>query len=143
MKTCFIQEESLKFSRAIAGILTLIAFFIHNYWLILIASILVGVRVFSTRLDFLYQLYSFFAEKIFKKKIPSVEKEMAEIKFVSGMMALFLFIDFLLLYFDKFPKFAWIFALIMSFLIFLACFVGFCIATLIYAFFKKFLNKLK
>jgi len=137
MQQCLIYDNSLKFSRAIAGILTLIAFVIHNHWLVLAASILVGLRIFSVKVDILYQFHALVLRKVLKEKSGPIKKESGELNFVSGMTATLLFIGFLFLYFGKFVDFAWIFILIMALLIFLACFVGFCLATLMYIFFKK------
>ena len=137
MQQCLIYDNSLKFSRAIAGILTLIAFLIHNHWLVLIAGILVGLRIFSVKVDILYQFHALVLRKVLKEKSGPIKKESGELNFVSGMTATLLFIGFLFLYFGKFVDFAWIFILIMALLIFLACFVGFCVSTLMYIFFKK------
>lgn len=137
MKQCLIYDDSLKFSRSIAGILALIAVLIHNHWLVLVASILVGVRIFSLKFDLPYQFHYLLLRKLLKKKTEPIEKEFGELNFVSGMMAVFLFIGFLFLHFKKFVDFAWIFVLIVALLIFVACFVGFCIATLMYTFLKK------
>ena len=137
MQQCLIYDNSLRFSRAIAGILTLIAFVIHNHWLVLAASILVGLRIFSVKVDILYQFHALVLRKVLKEKSGPIKKESGELNFVSGMTATLLFIGFLFLYFGKFVDFAWIFILIMALLIFLACFVGFCLATLMYIFFKK------
>ena len=141
MQQCLIYDNSLKFSRAIAGILTLIAFLIHNHWLVLVAGILVGLRIFSVKVDILYQFHALVLRKVLKEKSGPIEKESGELNFVSGMTAALLFISFLFLYFGKFVDFAWIFILIMALLIFLACFVGFCVATLMYVFLKKIFKK--
>ena len=137
MKQCLIYDNSLRFSRATYGILTLVAFLIHNHWLVLAASILVGLRIFSVKVDILYQFHALVLRKLPKEKSEPIQKESGELNFVSGMTAGLLFIGFLFLYFGKFVDFAWIFILIMALLIFLACFVGFCVATLMYVFFKK------
>ncbi len=101
MKKCFIYDSSLKFTRAVAGALVLIAFFLKNYWLILIASILVGLRVFSVKIDILYQLHAFIAKKLFKKNLQTHQKETAELNFVSGMMAGLLFFGLFIPLFRK------------------------------------------
>ena len=137
MQQCLIYDNSLKFSRAIAGILTLIAFLIHNHWLVLVAGILVGLRIFSVKVDILYQFHALVLRRLLKETAEPIQKESGELNFVSGMTAALLFIGFLFLHFGKFVDFAWIFILIMALLIFLACFVGFCLATLMYIFFKK------
>lgn len=141
MQKCLIYDNSLRFSRAIAGILTLIAFLIHNHWLVLVASILVGLRIFSVKIDILYQFHALVLRKLLKERAEPIQKESGELNFVAGITAVLLFIGFLFLYFGKFVDFTWIFILIMAFLIFLACFVGFCVATLMYVFFKKIFKK--
>ena len=141
MQSCLIYNSSLRFSRAIAGILTLIAFLIHNYWFVLAASILVGLRIFSVKIDILYQFHALVLRRLLKEKSEPIQKESGELNFVSGMTGILLFISFLFLYFGKFVDFVWIFILLMAFLIFLACFVGFCVATLMYIFFKKIFKK--
>jgi len=137
MRQCSIYDNSLKFSRAVAGILTLIAFLLHNYWLVLVASILIGLRIFSVKIDFVYQFHARVLKKLLKDKSEPIQKESGELNFVSAMTAILLLIGFLLLYSGKFVDFAWIYVLIIDLLIFLACFVGFCVATLMYVFFKK------
>ena len=141
MKQCLIYNDSLRFSRAVYGTLVLLAFFIQNQWLVLAVSILLGLTIFSMKLNFLYQLHILISEKILKRKVKSIQKDSGEINFVSGITALLLFIGFLLLYLGKSPDLVWIYILIVAFLIFLACFVGFCIATLMYIFFKKIFRK--
>jgi len=143
MQQCLIYDNSLKFSRAIAGILTLIAFLIHNHWLVLVAGILVGLRIFSVKVDILYQFHALVLRRLLKETAEPIQKESGELNFVSGMTAALLFIGFLFLHFGKFVDFAWIFILIMALLISLACFVGFCLATMIYIFLKKLRDKKK
>ena len=141
MKQCLIYDKSLRFSRAIYGILTLIAFIIHNHWLVLATSLLLAFGAFSIKFNILYQLHALVLRKLLKRRLEPIQKELGELNFVSGMTAALLFIGFLFLYFGKFVDFAWIFILVMSLLIFLACFVGFCVATLTYVFFKKIFKK--
>ncbi len=141
MKQCLIYDKSLSFSRAIYGILTLIAFIIHNHWLVLATSILLAFGAFSIKFNIFYQLHALVLRKLLKKRLEPTQKESGELNFVSGMTGALLFIGFLFLYFGKFVDFAWIFILVMSLLIFLACFVGFCVATLTYVFFKKIFKK--
>ncbi|MFH1392713.1 MAG: DUF4395 family protein [bacterium] len=141
MKQCSIYNNSLKFSRAIYGVLVLIAFFIHNQWLILATSILMAFGIFSIKLNIPYQFHALVFKRLLKDKSQLIQKESEELNFVAGMTAVLLFIGFLFIYFGKFVNFAWIFILIMAFLIFLACFVGFCVATLMYVFFKRIFKK--
>ncbi|MFA5022344.1 MAG: DUF4395 family protein [Patescibacteria group bacterium] len=137
MQQCQIHDDSLKFSRAVYGILVLIAVLTRNQWLVLITSLLMTLGIFSLKLNIPYQFHALVVKK-FKKENPlPIQKESAELNFVSGMTAALLLIGFLFLYFNKFVNFAWIYILVVDLLIFLACFVGFCVATLMYVFFKK------
>lgn len=132
MQQCLIYDKSLRFSRAIYGLLTLLAFFIHSYWLIFAVCVLLVLGAFSIKLNIPYQFHMLVLRKSLKRQAP-IQKEVAELNFVSGMTASFLFIAFLLLYFDKLVNLAWVLVLVTSLLIFLACFAGFCVASLTYA----------
>lgn len=139
MKQCLIYNNSLRFSRATYGILLLIAFFIHSQWLVLAVSLLTILGAFSLKLNIPYQVHTL----IFKKKFELIPKESGELNFVAGATGALLFIGFLFLYFGKFVNFAWIYILVVTMMIFLACFVGFCVATLMYVFLKRLFNKTK
>ena len=141
MQQCLIYDNSLRFSRVTYGILTLIAFFTHNHWLVLTTGLLMAFGAFSVKLNIPYQFHALVLRKLLKEKSQPIQKESGELSFVSGMTAGLLFIGFLFLYFEKFVNFAWIFILIIALLIFLACFVGLCVATLMYALFKKIFKK--
>jgi len=132
-----LHDDSLKFSRAVYGTLVLIAFLIHNQWLVLAASVLMLLGVFSMKLNFPYQFHIVFLKKSSNKKGAMVSKDPGEVNFVSATTAALLFVGFLFIYFDKYVDLAWIYILVVTMLIFLACFVGFCVATLMYIFFKK------
>ena len=134
MQQCLIHNDSLRLSRAIYGIVILIACLIQNQWLVLIVSLLLILGTFSIKLNISYQLFLLFFKK---EKSRLIQRELEELNFVSGMTGILLFIGFLFLYFGKFVDFTWMYILIVALLIFLACFVGFCVATLIYIFFKK------
>lgn len=137
MKQCQIYDSSLKFSRATYGVLTLVAFFTRSEWLVLVISLLIILGAFSLKLNIPYQLHALVA----KKKTGPVQKESGELNFVAGMTGALLLFGFLLLYFNTWVNFAWIFILLVALLIFLACFVGFCVATLMYVLFKKIFKK--
>jgi hypothetical protein len=141
MKQCSIYNNSLRFSRATYGVLVLVAFFTRNQWLILVTSTLMIFGIFSLKLNIPYQFHNLILRKLLKEKSVSIQKESGELNFVAGMTAMLLFIGFLLIYFEKFVNFAWIYLLVVDFLIFLACFVGFCVATLMYVFFKRIFIK--
>ena len=137
MTQCLIYDSSLKFSRASYGALTLIAFLIHNQWLILAISLLVIFGAFSLKLNIPYQFHALISKKISRKRFEPIQKESGELNFVAGATGLLLLIGFLFIYFGKFADFAWIYILIVSLMIFLACFVGFCAATLMYVLLKR------
>ncbi|MFH1423729.1 MAG: DUF4395 family protein [Candidatus Nealsonbacteria bacterium] len=141
MQQCQIYDSSLRFSRATYGTLTLIAFLIHSHWLVLAVSLLMILGIFSVKLNIPYQFHALVLRKLLKERLKPIRKESGELNFVSGMTGGLLFLGFLFIYFGKFVDFAWIFILIMVLLIFLACFVGFCVATLMYVFFKKIFKK--
>jgi len=137
MQQCLIYDKSLRFSRATYGTLTLIAFIIHNQWLVLAAGLLMVLGTFSIKLNIPYQFHALVLRKLLKEGSAPIQKESGELNFVSGMTASLLLIGFLFLYFGKFVDFAWIFILIVALLVFLACFVGFCVATLMYVLFMR------
>ncbi len=141
MQQCLIYDSSLRFSRATYGTLALIAFLIQNQWLVLAVSLLMAFGAFSVKFNIPYQFHALVLRKLLNERSEPIQKESGELNFVSGMTGALLFIGFLFLYFGKFVDFAWIFILIIDFLIFLACFVGFCVATLMYVFFKKIFKK--
>ncbi len=141
MQQCLIYDNFLRFSRATYGILALIAFLIHNHWLVLATSLLMAFGVISIKLNIPYQFHALVLRKLLKERSEPIQKESGELNFVSGMTAGLLFIGFLFLYFGKFVEFAWIFILIITVLIFLAWFVVFCVATLMYVVFKKIFKR--
>lgn len=140
-KNCLIYESSFKFCRTIYAILVLISFLFRNQWLLLITIIFMVLRIFSIKLDLPYQFHVLFLRKLLKDKSEPILKEKSEITFVFGVMSFFLLIGFLFIYFNKLVNFAWLFILITDLLMFLAAFVGFCIATLMYIFLKRILKR--
>ena len=80
---------------------------------------------------------------IAKKKAQPVAKELAELNFVATATAILILVGFGMLYFNIFPGAAWIYLLVVDLMIFLACFVGFCVATMMYVFIRKMLDKPK
>lgn len=138
MQQCSIYDKSLRFSRATYGVLVLVAFLMHNQWLVLAAALLTILGAFSLKLNIAYQFHAL----VFRKKgFAPVQKDSAELGFVAGMTGALLLIGFFFLYFGKFVEATWIYILIVDLLIFLACFVGFCVATLMYVLFKKLFYK--
>ena len=141
MKQCLIYNGSLRFARAVYGTLTLVAFLIRNEWLVLATAILMIMSAISTKINIPYQIHAFVVQKVFGKRITPAQKEFGEISFVSAMTALLLLLGFALVYFTSFVDPAWMFILVVALLIFLACFVGFCIATMMYIAFRRLWKK--
>lgn len=141
MQECLIHDNSLRFSRATYGVLILLAFFIHNQWLVLAVSVLIIVGAFSLKLNLPYQFHASVIKKLLNDKSEPIKKDQGEVNFVAGMTGALLLAGFLFLYFSNSDGWVWIYILIVDFLIFLACFVGFCVATLMYVFFKKVFHK--
>lgn len=141
MEQCSIYNTSLRFSRAVYGGLTLAAFLFKNQWLVLATSVLMAFGVISLKLNIAYQFHALIVRKLFNEKTELTQKELGELNFVAGMTSILLLIGFILLYSGKYQNFAWIYILVIAFLIFLACFVGFCVATLMYVFFKRAFKK--
>ena len=137
MQQCLIYNESLRFSRATYGVFVFIAILIHSQWLVLAAAILTILGAFSLKLNLPYQFHVL----TFKKKSAPTPKELGELNFVAGATGLLLLVGFTLVYYNKFVDIAWIYLLVVDMMIFLACFVGFCVATLMYVFFKKLFSK--
>jgi len=137
MGQCLIYNSSLRFSRATYGVLLLLAILIHNQWLVLAVGILTILGVLSFKLNIPYQLHYL----ILKRKAGPTPRDRGELNFVAGATGLLLLIGFVLLYFNIHTGFAWAYLLVVDLMIFLACFVGFCVATLMYVFFKKLFNK--
>ncbi len=137
MKQCLIYDNSLKFSRATYGALALIAFLIHNHWLILAISILMVFGIPSAKFNILYQFHVLVLRKLLREKAEPIQKESGELSFVCSMGGFIFFISFLFLYFGKFISFAWILVLMISLLMLFAGFSGICAADPIYAVFKK------
>ncbi len=137
MQQCSIYDKSLKFSRFTYGVLVLIAFFIHSKWLVLVVGILTILGAISLKFNIPYQLHVLIGKKFLKKNFEILQKESGELSFVSAATGVLLIIGFLLLQFTMLTNFAWIYILIVTLMIFLACLVGFCVATLMYIALKK------
>ncbi len=138
---CLIYDSSLRFSRAIYGTLSLIAFLIQSQWLVLATSALMILGIFTISLNIPYQFHNLISKIIFKKDLKKVKKEKQELSFACGMGGFVLFLSFFLLYSGKFINFAWSLVLVMSLLMFLASFAGVCVASLIYASSRKIFKK--
>ena len=141
MQQCLIYDSSLRFSRAFYGTLALIAFLTQSIWLVLITTLLMLFGAFSIKFNIPYQFHALILKKILKNETKPIQKESGELNFACGMGGIFLFISFLLLYFEIFISLAWGLTLMMSLLMFLASFVGVCVGSLMYAIFKKIFKR--
>ena len=141
MQQCQIHNDSLRFSRAVYAIMVLIAILIHGPWLVLVAAILTILGAFSFKLNIFYQFHVLIIKKLSGSKTLPIQKESAELKFVAGMTGVLLLVGFLWLQTGQFIDVAWMYVLLVDLLIFLACLVGFCIATMMYVILKKIFIK--
>jgi hypothetical protein len=141
MQQCLIHDNSLRFSRAVYGVLLIVAYYFRSEWLLLAVTVLTILGAFTLKLNIPYQLHSYVKKLIHKEAHVPTQRDLGEINFVAGATGVLLAIGYLFLYFNKYQDFAWIYVLVVAFMIFLACFVGFCIATLMYVFFRKLLDK--
>ena len=143
MEQCQIHDDSLKFSRAVYALLVLVAIFMRWDWLVLVVAILTLLGAFSFSLNLFYQFHLILIKRFLEHKPAPVQKESAELKFVAGMTAALLFIGYFWLLSGWAVDAAWIYVLIVDLLIFLACLVGFCVATMMYILLRKTLLKNK
>ena len=141
MYRCSINDRSLRFSRLIYGLLIVVGYFTRNYWYVLAVIAMLTLGAFEVKLNIPYDLHYLFAKYVLRQKFAPVVKESTELKYVSAMTGLLLAIGFLCIYFNRFAEFGWVWTLLMSLFFFLACFAGFCVATLSYAVFIKLTRK--
>ena len=140
MQQCLIYDSSLKFSRATYGLIVLLSIFTHNKWLLLAVVVLMVLGAISLNLNIPYQLHSAISKRILGRKHSPTKKELGEVNFVALMTSALILVGFLLLHYTQFAAFAWTYLLVVDLMIFLACLVGFCIATLMYVSIRKFLK---
>ena len=138
-----IYDSSLKFSRATYGVLLLLAVIIKSEWLVLAIALLVIIGAFSMKLNIPYQFHALIIKKRVDGQHVPVPKESGEIRFVASATGILLLIGYALLQFNHLTTFAWVYLIVVDLMIFLACFVGFCVATLMYVLFKKLFAKPK
>lgn len=143
MQQCSIYNKSLRFSRFIYGTIVLVAFFLQNKWLVLAVSLLMILSAFSLSLNIPYQIHIFVEKNLLKKTTKPLQRESGELSFACATAGVLLFIGFLLLQFTEYTAFAWIYLLTVSLMMFVACLLGFCMATMMYILFKKLLYKTK
>ncbi|MDD3190228.1 MAG: DUF4395 family protein [Candidatus Pacebacteria bacterium] len=143
MQQCSFLNDSSRFSKLIYGSVILTAFLVRSKWLVLIVSVLMCLNAFSVGFSIPCRIYSFTEKYLFKRKIGPLQKEPGELRFSYAMASVLIFVGFLLLQFTKYTVFAWMYILIVAFMLFIACFIGFCVATLMYVAFKRFLESVR
>lgn len=143
MQQCSFLNNSSRFSKLIYGSMVLVAFLIHSKWLILITSILLFLNATPVIFNISCRVHIFVQKNILGEKARPMQEESGEIRFSYAMAGVLLFVGFSLLQFTKYTSFAWIYLLVVAFMLFIACFVGFCMGTLLYVIFKKYLLKIK
>lgn len=137
MHQCSIYDKSLKFSRLIYGLSVLVAYFIQSRPLLLLISILTFLGALSLDFNIPYRVHEIFQKK---KAIEPSDKDFGELSFVSAATGILLLIGYLIMEFTPYEPLAWIYVLIVDAMIFLACLVGFCVATLMYVLIKNALT---
>lgn len=143
MQQCSFLNDSSRFPKLVYGSMALIAFLVQSKLLVLVISVLMFLSAFSLSYNIPYLIYVFMEKSLLKKKVAPMQKEPGELRFSYVMAGILIFIGFLLLQFTKYATFAWLYILIVAFMMFLACFVGFCMGVLMYVAFKNFLLKMK
>jgi sensor histidine kinase YesM len=141
MQQCQIFDDSLRFSRAVYGLMVLLSIIIHSPWLLLLTAILTLLGAVSLKINIFYQFHLLVIKKLSRRPTSPVTKDSAELKFVAAATGLLLLVGFFWINSGRALELAWIYVLIVDLLIFLACFVGFCVATLMYVLIKKILKK--
>lgn len=136
-----VYNDSLRFSRTVYGVLTLIAFLLQSFWLVLATSIIMFVGVASERFNLFYRLHLFFQRKVLKRDLQPVKKDSGELSFACSMGGGLLLAAFFLLYYTQMEGVAWVLVALTSFFMFLAGFAGICTASLMYASFKKLFKR--
>ncbi len=141
MQQCEIHDDSLKFSRAVYAVLVLIAILMHLPWLVLAVAIMTLLGAFSFNLNVFYQFHLILVKRWLEHKSAPVKKESAELKFVAGMTAALLFIGYFWVISGQAVDAAWIYILVVDLLIFMACLLGFCVATMMYILLRQLFVK--
>jgi hypothetical protein len=121
--------------------MALLAFLIHNDWLVLATGILFILGAFSMKLNFIYQLHNFFSRKVLKEETAVIQKDSGELRFVYSFTGILFLISFFLIYYAMLANLGWGLDLLVSFLTLLASFANLCLASLLYVSFKKVFNR--
>lgn len=141
MQKYLVCEDSLRFARNFPALLGLLAFFLHNQWLILATAILMLPGTISVKYNPFYQLHFLFLRRVWKKKSEFLEKDSGEIRFAWSLATAFFLLAWLLLSLEKFIGLAWALVLATVLLMFLAGVAGICVASLMYALAKQFVKR--
>lgn len=141
MQQCEIHDDSLKFSRAVYAILVLVAILMRLPWLVLAVAIMTLLGAISFNLNVFYQFHLILIKRWLEHKSAPVKKESAELKFVAAMTAILLFVGYFWVVSGQAVDAAWIYILVVDLLIFMACLLGFCVATMMYILLRKLFVK--
>jgi len=139
---CSISNSSLKFARNASGLLILAAYLLHSVELAIAIAAIMLLGAFSIKTNILYQFYYHVVGKGSKEKLNILEKDGGEVIFSWTMGGVFVVIGLILIYFNL-VTLGWIFILITSMLMFCAGFLNFCVASMMYAVFKKMIQNTK
>lgn len=137
MEQCSIYDNSLRFARTVFGSLALVAFLVHNLWLVLIIVIIMAIGIISNNYNIFYQFHYRILKPLLKDSSGPIFRDANELRCACGLATIFLTIAFIFLYLGKLASIAWALVLIVALLMLLAGIVNICVASLIYAGFKK------
>jgi len=137
MQQCSIYDKSLRFSRFVYSVMVLCAYFLQDKWLVLTVSILTIMGAFSLSFNIPYHLHRLYSKR---SNIGPSNKDFGELSFVSGITGILLLAGFLLLQYTEYTTFAWVYILVVVAMLFMACLVGFCVATLMYILIRNKFN---
>lgn len=137
MKKCLVDDNALRFSRTIYGLLALVSFLFRLPWLVLAIALLMIIGIISNKTNLFYQFFVKVIRKVLKKTPLETEREVGELRFACGLGASFLIFAYLLFSFTPYGSIGWIFVAIMSFLMLVAGIAGLCTASLLYALLKN------
>ncbi|MFA5746959.1 MAG: DUF4395 family protein [Candidatus Paceibacterota bacterium] len=136
---CSISNSSLKFARNVSGFLIMVAYLLKNVPMTITIAVIMLLGAVSIKMNIFYQFHFKF---LGKNKLPVSERDKGEIIFSWTMGGLFLVIGLVLVYYDL-ALAGWIFILMTSLLMFCAGFLNFCVASMMYAVFKKMIQSKK
>jgi hypothetical protein len=117
----------------------MVAYLLKNVPMTITIAVIMLLGAVSIKMNIFYQFHFKF---LGKNKLPVSERDKGEIIFSWTMGGLFLVIGLVLVYYDL-ALAGWIFILMTSLLMFCAGFLNFCVASMMYAVFKKMIQSKK